>query len=176
MDLSNILSVSGKPGLYKIISQSSSKSVIAESLDDGKRFPLFESSRSSSLEDISIFTHNEDMPLKEVLWKIYKAEGGESTIDHKSDNETLKSYFEKIVPEYDKERVYSSDIKKVLMWYNILLKHDLITNPEDEDEKKEEKEEEKEGESQGVPESSKNKKGQKAGPSKTGSNKAKNSK
>ncbi len=136
MDLSKILTITGKGGLYKIISSSQS-SLIAESLEDGKRFPVFATNRSSTLEDISIFTVDEDIPLKDVLWKMYETEEGKkSSIDHKADDESLKEYFEKIVPEYDRERVYPSDIKKVVKWYDILLKHDLITKPE-----KEEKEE-----------------------------------
>ncbi len=142
MDLSKILAISGKSGLYKIVSQSKS-SIIAESLEDGKRMPIFASQRSSTLEDISIFTNNEDLPLKDVLWRIYEAEEGPTSIDHKSDNETLQDYFESLIPEYDKERVYPSDIKKVLMWYNILLKHDLISKPESSEEDSEDSEENK---------------------------------
>ena len=137
MDLSKILTITGKSGLYKVISSTQS-SLVAESLDDGKRIPVFASSRSSTLEDISIFTKSEDVPLKDVLWKMHEAETGKkSSVDHKADNESLKDYFEKIVPDYDKERVYPSDIKKVIKWYNTLLEHNMITKPDKEEDKEE---------------------------------------
>ncbi len=142
MDLSDILTISGKSGLYKIISKTQN-SMIAESLEDGKRFPVFATNRSSTLEDITIFTEKEDIPLKDVLWKMHETEEGKkSSIDHKADDKSLKDYFEKIVPDFDKERVYPSDIKKVIRWYNILLQHNIITKPEEEkkDKKKEDAE------------------------------------
>ncbi len=141
MDLSEILTISGKSGLYKIISKTQS-SLIAESLEDGKRFPVFASNRSSTLEDITIFTKDEDIPLKEVLWKIHEyEEGKKSGIDYKADEESLKNYFEKIVPDFDKEKVYPSDIKKVIRWYNILLQHNIIIKPEKEEKEGEDKKE-----------------------------------
>jgi len=142
MDLSDILTISGKSGLYKIISKTQN-SMIAESLEDGKRFPVFATNRSSTLEDITIFTEKEDIPLKDVLWKMHETEEGKkSSIDHKADDKSLKDYFEKIVPDFDKERVYPSDIKKVIRWYNILLQHNIITKPKEEkkDKKKEDAE------------------------------------
>ncbi len=120
MDLSKILTIAGKSGLYKVVSQTSN-GVIVESLSDGKKMPVFASHRSSSLEDISLFTLSEDKPLKEVLWEIYKKEDGKPAIDPKSDPDKLKSYFEEVLPDYDKDRVYTSDKKKVLTWYHILL-------------------------------------------------------
>ncbi len=143
MDLSKILTIAGKSGLFKVISQTSN-GVIVESLTDGKKMPVFASHRSSSLEDISLFTLTEDKPLKEVLWEIYKKEDGKPAIDPKSDPAKLKSYFEEVVPDYDKDRVYTSHMKKVLTWYHILLENDLITEPEtkEQEESKEKKEEE----------------------------------
>ncbi len=138
MDLSKIMSISGKSGLFKIVSQSRG-SIIVESLADGKKMPVFATHRSSVLEDISMFTNTEDVPLKEVLWSIYQKEGGKAlSIDLKADGEQLKEYFETILPDYDQERVYASDIRKLFAWYNLLLEHDLISEPiaeENEEEK-----------------------------------------
>ena len=137
MDLSKILAISGKPGLYKVVSQSKT-GLIVESLIDGKRIPLFASHQSSALEDISMFTYGEDVPLKEVFWRIHEKENGKPSIDPKSPADKLKEYFETILPDYDKERVYPSDIKKLLNWYNLLLDKGLITQPEAEEGSEEE--------------------------------------
>ncbi len=135
MDLSKVMAISGKSGLYKIVSQSRG-GVIVESLSDGKKMPVFATHRSSVLEDISIFTMDEDIPLKNVLWEIYQKESGEKvSIDSKSNADELRNYFLTILPDYDQDRVYPSDIKKVLAWYNLLLEHDLISQPVDEEEK-----------------------------------------
>ncbi len=130
MDLSEILSIAGKPGLFKVVGQHKN-GVIVESLLDGKRFTAFANERMSSLEEISIFTEDDDIPLKEVFKKIYEKQNGEAAINHKSDNKELKAFFEETVPEYDRERVYVSDIKKVVQWYNVLQKNELL-NFEDE--------------------------------------------
>ncbi len=132
MDLSKILAISGKNGLFKVVSQSKT-GLIVESLTDGKKLPVFASDRSSSLDDISIFTYGEDLPLKEILLRIFEKEEGKPTLDAKSKPEELKAYFEGIVPEYDKERVYQSDIKKLISWYNLLVEKDLISKPEAEE-------------------------------------------
>lgn len=119
MDLSKILAISGRHGLFKMISQTKN-GVVIESLTDGKRSTAFAQERISTLEEISVFTTGEDMPLKDVFKKIYdKLEGG-PVIDPKSENVNLKDYFAELLPEYDQERVYASDIKKVLTWYNTL--------------------------------------------------------
>jgi hypothetical protein len=132
MDLSKILAISGKPGLYEVVSQSKT-GLIVESLTDGKRIPVFASHQSSALEDISMFTYGDDVPLKEVFWKIHEKENGKPSIDPKSSADKLKEYFETILPDYDKERVYPSDIKKLLSWYNLLLDKGMITEPEQEE-------------------------------------------
>ncbi len=106
--------------------------LIVESLNDGRKMPIFASHQTSSLEDISLFTYGEDVPLKEVLWKIHEKEEGKPAINPKSSAAELKAYFETVLPEYDQERVYNSDIKKVLSWYNLLLEKGLITPPEEE--------------------------------------------
>lgn len=147
MDLSDILTISGKSGLYKVISHTKN-GLVAESLTDGKKIPVFPSDRSSALEDISIFTLTEDLPLKEVLLKIYEKEEGKPCIDAKEDPAKLKTYFESILPDYDQERVYISDIKKVFAWYNLLLEKDMIKP--DEPEKEEDPEEKPAGEEKPV--------------------------
>lgn len=133
MDLSKVMAISGKSGLFKVVSQSRG-SIIVESLADGKKMPVFATHRSSVLEDISMFTYTDDVPLKEVLWKIYQKEGGKAlSIDLKADSDQLKEYFEVILPDYDQERVYASDIRKLFSWYNLLLEHDMISEPETEE-------------------------------------------
>ena len=145
MDLSKILSISGKPGLFKMLAQTKNGMVV-ESLLDGKRFTAFSHERISTLEEISIYTDDEDMPLKDVLKAIYEKQNGEAALSHKSEGDELKSFFEKAVPDYDKENVYVSDIKKVINWYNSLHEHKLLDFTEEELEKKEEDKEEKKAE------------------------------
>ncbi len=128
------MTISGKGGLYRVLSETRS-GMLVESLTDGRKIPVFATDRSSLLEDISIFTSEGDVPLKEVLWKIHEHEGGELSIDPKADPAAAKAKFEEVLPEYDKDRVYMSDIKKVFTWYNLLFEKDLISKPESEDEK-----------------------------------------
>ena len=126
MDLSKILAVSGKPGLYKMLTQTKS-GFIVESLIDGKRFPVFAHERVSSLEEISIFsTGEEDLPLKEVFKKINAKTEGKPAPDAGANGETLKKFFQEAVPEYDPERVYVSDMKKTLAWFNLLLEKEML--------------------------------------------------
>lgn len=137
MDLSKILSISGKPGLYKMLAQTKN-GLVVESLIDGKRFTAFSHERISTLEEISIYTEDEDKPLREVLKAIHDKQEGKAAISPKSDGKELKTFFEEAVPDYDKENVYVSDIKKVIGWYNTLVEHDLLDFTEEEEEKKEE--------------------------------------
>ena len=120
MDLKEILSVSGKPGLFKTIAQTKT-GVIIESLIDGKRLQAFASDKLSSLGEISIFTTGEDMPLREVFRLIQEKSGDQPAPDAKTDDRTLKAFFETVVPDYDPERVYVSHIRKVATWYNLLI-------------------------------------------------------
>ena len=121
MELKDIIAISGQPGLYKYVARST-RGVIVESLADGKRSNAANASRMmSALTDISIFTEGDDLPLADVLTAIYKLENGRQTISHKDSPEALKALFAKAVPDYDRERVHVSDIKKVVMWYNILV-------------------------------------------------------
>ncbi len=133
MDLSKILSISGRSGLYKVVSQAKN-AVIVESLIDQKRVPAFGNEKMSSLEEISVFTTGEEMPLKEVLRKMHDKLQEKAAVDPKSDPKVLKEFFLELVPEYDQERVYPSDIKKILTWYNLLLSNDLLdfSDPEEE--------------------------------------------
>jgi hypothetical protein len=125
MDLSKILSISGKPGLFTLISQAKSGALI-ESLLDGKRQTAFANAKISSLQDISIFTIDEDIPLVKVFQEIYKKEDGKDCIDPKSDSKKLIAYMKEIVPNFDSERVYVSDMKKLFTWYNLLNSNGLI--------------------------------------------------
>jgi hypothetical protein len=125
MDLSKILSIAGKQGLFKVVSQGKN-SVIVESLNDGKRFPAFGNEKMSSLEEISVFTTGEDKPLKEIFRAIYEKLEGKPGIDPKSGTEDLKKFFLEMVPDFDQDRVYPSDIRKMVSWYNSLLEKDLL--------------------------------------------------
>jgi hypothetical protein len=125
MDLSKILSIAGKPGLFKLVAQSKN-GLIVESLIDGKKVNAFMNEKISSLEEISIFTSNEDMALKEVLRNMYTQTNGQKTIDHKSDDKAVKAFFGQAIPDYDQERVYVSHMRKVIGWYNSLIDKGLI--------------------------------------------------
>lgn len=122
MNLSGIISISGRPGLYSVVAQGKNN-VIVQSLSDDKRFPAYASDRISALEDISIYTYEGDVPLREVYTKIYEKENGKETISHKESANKLTAYLEEILPDYDRERVYPSDVKKLFQWYNLLHKH-----------------------------------------------------
>ena len=123
MALEQILSVSGKSGLYKLVGQMKN-GIIVESIGDDKRFPVHGSAKVSALEEISIYTETEEVPLNDVFKKIYDKEKGKQVLSHKEDAKKVKSYFESILPDYDKDRVYASDMAKVLRWYNILIEFD----------------------------------------------------
>jgi len=126
MKLEEILSVSGKPGLYKLISQSKSNFIV-ESLLDKKRFPVFQNNQVSSLDNISVFTEDEPIPLAEIFVKIFQKETGKNAPDFNNDIKQTEQYIAEILPEYDKERVYPKDMKKMIQWYNILLDNGYIT-------------------------------------------------
>lgn len=121
MNLTGIISISGKSGLYKVIAQAKN-SVIVESLEDNKRVPAYATDRISALEDISIYTISEDKPLKEVYRSIFDKENGGQAPSHKESEKVLRAYLDEILPDYDRERVYLSDIKKMFQWYNLLQK------------------------------------------------------
>lgn len=135
--LKGILSISGQSGLFKMVAESKNN-IIIESLDTLKRMPVHSTSKVSALEDIAIYTENGDIPLKVIFKAISDKENGGPAISPKSSENELKAYFEKIVPEYDKDRVYISDIKKVLLWYNTMQQKSLLNFSETEEESKEE--------------------------------------
>jgi hypothetical protein len=140
MVLKDILAISGEPGLFRFIAQGKN-AIIVENIETGKRSSAFSSARVSSLEDISVFTDGEDLSLGKVFDLIYDKESGGLAIESKSEPEKLKKYFEEVVPEYSRDRVYMSDIKKVISWYNILQKNNMLVKEEPEMEgEKEEKE------------------------------------
>ncbi len=139
MDLTEIMSISGKPGLYKMISQTKN-GMLVESMLDQKRFPVFAHEKISSLEEISIFTETDDLPLKDIFKKINDLLEGGKALSHKSSAEELKEFFEDVVSDYDKERVYVSDIKKVIQWYNLLHEKEMLDFTEEEEEKEDEEE------------------------------------
>jgi hypothetical protein len=119
MGLRGILAVSGMPGLYKVLAQTKS-GFIVESLVDKKRLPVSATQRVSMLEDISVFTQNDDMPLKEVFLKMKEYSTSNEIIDAKADPGKLKDFLGKVVPDYDTERVYPSDIKKMISWFHMV--------------------------------------------------------
>ena len=120
--LKNILSITGKPGLYKLVSQGNNM-LIVESLLDGKRIPTYARDKIVSLGEISMYTMGDDIALSEVLTKLGKKEDLKAvSIDpKKADNNQLHAFFAEVLPEYDRDRVYPSDIRKLIQWYNILI-------------------------------------------------------
>jgi len=138
MDFTKIIVVSGKSGIFKVISQSR-VGYIAESLIDNKKMPISPSNRITSIEDIVVFTEEEEIKLKDVLKKIKEHTKGKQAIDHKKDEKEVKEFFETVLPNYDKERVYFSDIKKIIFWYNLLQKNNMIDFEEEEENKPKEK-------------------------------------
>ncbi|MDE5578549.1 MAG: DUF5606 domain-containing protein [Alistipes sp.] len=120
MELKEILAISGQPGLFKYVAQST-RGVIVESLLDGRRINASASSKVSALTEISMYTEGDDIPLAEVFTRIYAHTGGKEAISHKETPEKLKAAFAEVLPEYDRDRVHVSDIKKCFAWYNTLV-------------------------------------------------------
>ncbi|MGS2726637.1 DUF5606 family protein [Psychroserpens sp. BH13MA-6] len=126
MSLDKILSISGKPGLYKIVAQTRS-GFVAESLIDQRKVSVNIHNNISVLSEIAVYTLTEELPLKEVFKKIREKEDGKKTsISHKDSKDTLEEYFFSVLPDYDEDRVYASDIKKIVQWYNLLHQHDML--------------------------------------------------
>lgn len=132
--LKGILSISGYPGLFKMVTEAKN-SIIVESLITGKRMPAYSTSKISALSDISVFTETGEIQLKELFKRIQ--ESGKEISGKASANE-FKAFFEELLPEYDKDRVYVSDMKKIIQWYLLLNEKDLLNEPDEE--KPEEKE------------------------------------
>lgn len=120
MEFSKIISVTGKPGLFQVVSQSKN-AIIAESLSDKKRLAINATQNVSLLENIAIYTYEEDIPLLDVFKAMAKKTEGEKAISHKESGKKLASFFAEVLPNYDDERVYTSNIKKVIQWFNLLV-------------------------------------------------------
>ena len=135
MNLEGIINVTGKPGLYKVVSQGNN-TVIAESLADGKKTPLFSHNQSNMLDEIGIYTYDDTKPISEIFDAIAIKENKGQALSHKSSTNQLTDYFREILADYDEERVYISDIKKVIQWYNAMQKYGLIKLPKPEKKEK----------------------------------------
>lgn len=131
MDLRTVLSVSGKPGLFKLIAHQKN-GVVVESLLDGKRTAISANANVSSLGDIAIYTYEEEVPLRDVFKAMTEVTEGKEALSHKSSKDQLEDFFGEVLPKFDQERVYASDIKKVVQWFNILVKNDLLSILEEE--------------------------------------------
>ena len=131
MDLSKIVTISGRGGLFKVIS-SAKNAAIVESLTDKKRSPAFAHEKVSTLEEISVFTTDGERPLKEIFKAIFEKLEGKPAIDPKEDNPKLKAFFLEMIPDFDQEKVYVSDIKKMIGWYNLLLAENMMEFKEEE--------------------------------------------
>lgn len=125
MFLDGILAIAGQPGLYKLVSKGKNN-VIVESLTTGKRMPAFSTSRISTLEDVAIYTYDEDVPLREVFLKVFEKQEGKQALSTKATNKELLDFLKEILPDYDKDRVYVSDIKKLVNWYNTLIEKNIL--------------------------------------------------
>lgn len=123
--LSEILSVTGRPGLYKLISTNKNMNIV-ESLADGKRVPVYAQEKVVALSDVSIYTQNGDTPLREVLKKMKEKEAGKQvSLSSKSSSKELFAYLAEVLPDYSRDSVYAGDVKKLISWYNILIEHDI---------------------------------------------------
>ena len=136
--LKGILAIAGQPGLFRMVAEAKNR-IIVESLLSGKKMPASATAKISSLEDIAVYTKTSDMPLKEVLKKISEHESGGQCDILKSSPNDMKAYFGQIVAEYDAERVYVSDIKKIISWYNILQNNQLLNFTKEEETEDQEK-------------------------------------
>lgn len=120
MEFNKIIAVTGKPGLFHVVSQTKT-GIVVESLSDKKRFAILSTQNVSLLENIAIFTYEEEVPLLTVFKSIFEKEEGKETISHKESGAKLTAFFSKILPDFDQERVYTSNIKKIIQWYNMLI-------------------------------------------------------
>jgi hypothetical protein len=126
MALDKVLAIAGKPGLYKLVTQTRA-GFLAESLIDNKKISVGVQQNVSVLSEIAIYTLSEEVPLNKVFKNISdKEKGGQTSVGHKESKDKLEEYFFNVLPDYDEDRVYVSDIKKVIFWYNTLQKNDLL--------------------------------------------------
>lgn len=137
--LSKILSITGRPGLYKLISTNKNLNIV-ESLADGKRIPVYAQEKVVALSDVSIYTNDGDAPLRGVLKTIKEKEGGKIlTLGSKSSGKELFDYLAEVLPDYSRESVYASDVKKMIAWYNLLIEHQIDLEEEESSVAEEEK-------------------------------------
>lgn len=130
--LKKIMSISGKPGLYKLVSNSKNM-IIVESLADNRKIPVYARDRVVSLGDISIYTNEDEVPLKDVMIAIKNKENSQKvSLETMTKSEQLHKYFEEVLPSYDKDRVYNHDIKKMISWYNLLIGANIDFEQEEE--------------------------------------------
>ena len=120
MEFNKIIAITGKPGLFNVVSQTKT-GIIVEALSDKKRVAILSTQNVSLLENIAIFTYDEEVPLLTVFKSISEKEEGKETISHKENGAKLTSFFSEILPDFDQERVYTSNIKKIVQWYNLLI-------------------------------------------------------
>jgi hypothetical protein len=129
MDLKGIISISGKAGLFKVVANGRNN-IIVQAIDGGKKFPVFATDKISALEDISIYTYEEDVPLVDVYDKLAENEKYQKSISHKESGAKLREKIVEFLPDYDEDRVFDSDLKKLFQWYNLLVDNGLISKPE----------------------------------------------
>lgn len=134
MSLDKVISVGGKPGLFKILTQTRA-GVLAESLIDGKKMNISARENVSLLSEVAIYTLTEELPLGSVFQKIFDHLSGAPALSHKSSKDDLEAFFFEVLPEYDEDRVYASDIKKVVQWYNLLIDQGFTNFSEDQTQK-----------------------------------------
>ena len=140
MELDKVLSISGKPGLYELKAQTRG-GFVAESMLDGKKISVNIRHNVSLLSEIAVYTYTDEVPLRDIFQKIYEKENGGEAVSHKESNEKLEAYFAEVLPEYDVDRVYISDIKKILQWYNLLVSKGVTKFEKSEAKKSDEEEE-----------------------------------
>ena len=124
MEFNKIIAVTGKPGLFKVISQSKS-AIIVSTLTDDKRVAISATQNVSLLENIAIYTYEEDIPLLKVIKAMFEKTEGKEASSHKESSKKLETFFVEVLPDYDAERVYTSNIKKVIQWFNLLVKSEM---------------------------------------------------
>ena len=147
MGLEKVLSISGKPGLYELTAQTRG-GFVAKSITEGNKISVNVRHNVSLLSEIAVYTYTEEVPLGTIFQKIYEKEDGKSAIDHKASKKELEGYFAEVLPDYDIERVYQSDIKKIIQWYNLLVENGFtdfskgeVKDAEKSDEKEKDEEE-----------------------------------
>jgi hypothetical protein len=121
MEFNKIIAVTGKPGLFQVISQSKS-AIIVSTLTDDKKIAISATQNVSLLENIAIYTYEEDIPLLQVFKTMFEKTEGKEAVSHKESGKKLEAFFAEVLPDYDAERVYTSNIKKVIQWFNLLVK------------------------------------------------------